>query len=434
VLGTHALDAGKPFGQTRHRLAGRGQPLAGRVMVLPGASRSRQPGRHRVAGKGRLVAAQFRRERFERIAFRDQSLGGGFGGGEVSGEAGRLGFERSDHVRLCRGRERSGDGAAALGDDVRDTALTFEETFGSPEPIRSVPGLGLGEGRLRRSDQVVETRQLTTVTELPLSELGMRALGVLEPAAQPVELTTGQVQPERTQLGSEAVVAASRLRLALERPQLATDLTLEVLQPEQVLLAGLEATLGPLAPAAELENPGSLLDHHAPILRARLQHSVELALADDHVLLPADAGVGEQLLDVEQPAGRPVDRILALAGPKQRPRDRHLRHLHREAPGAVVDREGDLRPTEGGPLRGSGEDDVVHLRGPDHLRALSAEHPGHGIDDVRLAGPVRPDHHRDARLEVDRGRIGEGLESLQGQRLQEHGGLTLSVTERDIRD
>ena len=226
-------------------------------------------------------------------------------------------------------------------------------------------------------------------------------------------------------------MAAGRLRLALERPELAAHLPQQVLQPEEVLLARLEAALGALAPAPVLEDAGGLLDHHAPLLRARLQHRVELALADDHVLLAADAGVGEQLLDVEQAARRPVDGVLALARAKQRPGDRHLGQVDRQPPRAVVDREGDLGAAERGPLRGAGEDDVVHLRGADHLRALGAEHPGDGVDDVRLAGPVRPDDDGDAGLELDRRRIGEGLEALQGQRLQEHGALTLSVTEAE---
>ena len=37
-----------------------------------------------------------------------------------------------------------------------------------------------------------------------------------------------------------------------------------------------------------------------------MQDRVELALPDDDVHLAADAGVGEQLLDVEQPAGLPL--------------------------------------------------------------------------------------------------------------------------------
>ncbi len=170
------------------------------------------------------------------------------------------------------------------------------------------------------------------------------------------------MQPERPQLGDEPIVPAGRLGLTLERPQLSPHLSLQVLQPKEVLFAGFEAALSPLAAAAELEDPCGLLDHHAPILRARLEHRVELSLADDHVLLAANSGVRKKLLYVEQPARCPVERILALACPKQRPCDGDLRHLHRQASRSVVDRQGDFGTPERGPSRGTGEDDVVHLR------------------------------------------------------------------------
>ena len=55
-----------------------------------------------------------------------------------------------------------------------------------------------------------------------------------------------------------------------------------------------------------------------PVLGTRVEHRVELALADDDVLLAADAGVGQQLLDVEQAARRAVDLVLGVAGAEQR--------------------------------------------------------------------------------------------------------------------
>ena len=55
-----------------------------------------------------------------------------------------------------------------------------------------------------------------------------------------------------------------------------------------------------------LEDAGGLLDEPAAVLRGGPQHGVELALPDDDVHLPADAGVAQQLLDVEQPAGLPL--------------------------------------------------------------------------------------------------------------------------------
>ena len=76
--------------------------------------------------------------------------------------------------------------------------------------------------------------------------------------------------------------------------------------------------------------PGGLLDDRPAILGPRVQHRVELALPDDHVLLAADARVGEQLLDVEQPARRAVDHVLRLAGAEQRAGDRDLGELDRE--------------------------------------------------------------------------------------------------------
>ena len=167
----------------------------------------------------------------------------------------------------------------------------------------------------------------------------------------------------------------------------------------------------------ELENAGRLLDHHAPVLGTGLEDRVELALADDHVLLAADSCVGEKLLDVEQAAGGPIERVLALARAKQRPGDRYLCDLDRQTPRSVVDRERHLGSPEGGPLRGAGEDDIVHFRGPDNFRALGAEHPGHGVDHVRLARTVRPDHNGDTRLELDRRGIGKGLEPFESQRL-----------------
>jgi hypothetical protein len=107
------------------------------------------------------------------------------------------------------------------------------------------------------------------------------------------------VQAQRTQLGDEPVVTPCCLGLTLEGAELATNLSLKVLQAEQTLLARLEPTLCALATTAELEDAGRLLDHHASILRARLEHGIELALAHDDVLLATDSGVGKKLLDVE---------------------------------------------------------------------------------------------------------------------------------------
>ena len=84
------------------------------------------------------------------------------------------------------------------------------------------------------------------------------------------------------------------------------------------------------------------------LLGAGVEHGVDLALADDHVLLAPDPGVGEQLLDVEEAARHVVDRVLAVAAAEQRAADRDLAELDRQQPGGVVDREADLGPAERG--------------------------------------------------------------------------------------
>ena len=112
-------------------------------------------------------------------------------------------------------------------------------------------------------------------------------------------------------------MAAGGLGLALERPQLAANLAQQVLHAQQAGLGGVEAALGLLLAPAVLEHAGGLLDDRPAILRTGVQHGVDLALADDDVLLAADAGVAEQLLHVEQAAGDAVDRVLALAGAEQ---------------------------------------------------------------------------------------------------------------------
>ena len=165
-------------------------------------------------------------------------------------------------------------------------------------------------------------------------------------------------------------------------------------------LGGLQPALGLLLALAELEDAGRLLDDRPPVLGPGVEDGVDLPLADDDVLLAADAGVGEQLLDVEQAAGHAVDGVLALARPEQDAADRDLGELDRQEAGRVVDRDADLGPSEGGALVGAGEDDVVHLLAAHRARGLRTEHPGDGVHHVRLAAAVRPHDHRDTRLQL----------------------------------
>jgi hypothetical protein len=138
-----------------------------------------------------------------------------------------------------------------------------------------------------------------------------------------------------------------------------------------------------------LEHAGGFLDETAPILRGRGQHRVELALSDDDVHLPAHAGVGQQLLDVQQATLVAVDRVLRATAAEHRPRDRDLGVLDRECAVGVVDREHDLGPPQRRPAGRAGEDHVFHLAAAQALRALLAHDPGECVHHVGLACAVR---------------------------------------------
>ena len=104
------------------------------------------------------------------------------------------------------------------------------------------------------------------------------------------------MQPQRAELGDEITVATRRVGLTLEGLQLAAHLTQQVLQAEQARLGRLEPALGLLLAAAVLEHAGGLFDDRPAVLGPGVEHRVDLALRDDHVLLATDAGVGQAAL------------------------------------------------------------------------------------------------------------------------------------------
>ena len=194
----------------------------------------------------------------------------------------------------------------------------------------------------------------------------------------------------------------------------------QVLHAQQVRLGGVESAFGLLLALAELEDAGSLLDDRPPFLGAGVEHRIDLALADDDVLLASDAGVGQQFLDVEQTTRHTIDRVLGVAGAEQHPGDGDLVELDAQGAVGVVDRDADLGAPERGARCRAGEDHVVHLLAAHGLGRLRPEHPGNGVDDVGLARPVRADDDGDSGFEHHRGAVGERLEPLEVETLQEH--------------
>ncbi len=282
------------------------------------------------------------------------------------------------------------------------------------------PRLGLGLGRLQLRLALLALLQLLLHRPAAGQDGGLVGGLTLQGGPQREHVVGEQAQPGVAEVGLDDGGPAGDLGLPAQRLELTAQLGDEVLDTVQVGLHGVQLPQRLLLALAVLQDAGGLLDERPAVLRAGVQHLVELALADDDVHLAADAGVRQQLLDVEQAAGVAVDGVLALAAPEHQAADRDLGVVDREGPVGVVDGERDLGAAQRGTRGGAGEDDVLHLAAAQGLGAVLAHDPGQGVDDVGLAGAVGADDGGDARLEAQGGRRGEGLETAQGEGLQVH--------------
>ena len=309
----------------------------------------------------------------------------------------------------------------------------LREPDGAVEPFRErrepVPGVlrggearrVLGEGGLQ--PLLLDAGDGQLLLHLGATGAGLRLVGLLlgELVPQRHQVVGGQPQPGVAQLGLHGLGPARDLRLPAQRLELTAQLAGEVGQTGEVGLHRVELAEGLLFPLPVLEDARGLLDVGAAVLGLALQHRVELALPDDDVHLAADAGVAQQLLDVEQPGTVAVDLVLARAVAEHPTGDRHLGVVDGQRAVGVVDGQGHLGAAQGGAAGRAGEDDVLHLAAAQRLGPLLTEHPADGVHDVGLARPVGPDHARDTGFQAQRRGRGEGLEALQRQALEVHG-------------
>ena len=325
--------------------------------------------------------------------------------------AGGLGLVVLGEQAHALGRERAGRGEPLDEASDRDVVVLGAAERGArllrgrlelPEPGRELGHRGLDLGAPRDEGRLV-------------GDLLLQRRGELD------EVVGQQPQSGVAGVGLDDGGPARGLGLPPQRPELAPDLPREVLHTGEVGLHRLQLAQRALLALAVLEDTGRLLDEAAALLGGGPEHGVELPLPDDDVHLAADAAVAQQLLHVEQPAGRAVDRVVRAAVAKHRAGDRHLGVVDRERAVGVVDRQGDLGAAERRAAGGAGEDDVLHLAAAQRLRALLPHHPRERVDDVGLARAVGADDAGDARLEAKVGRRGEGLEALQGDALDVHG-------------
>ncbi len=249
---------------------------------------------------------------------------------------------------------------------------------------------------------------------------GGGALGARQLLATRAHGVAGQLPPRLDGLALEALVQLRRLGLALERAQARARLALDVQGAIEVVLRALELELRAAAALAVLAQAGGLLDEQAPVAGLGGDDRLDAALGDDRVRLLAQAGVGQDLEDVDQAAARAVEAVLPLSAAIQAAQDRDLPHWQVDGAVGVVEHELHL----GGRARlhalAAAEDDVLHRLPAHGQRGLLAHGPQDRVGHVRLARAVGADDDGHPRGEVELRAVRERLEALESQRLEVH--------------
>jgi len=180
-------------------------------------------------------------------------------------------------------------------------------------------GLGVEQGLLRR-----ERSKSSLDLEAPLAHgrlvryLGGQGLAELS------EVVGHEAQASITGLGLDHHRASGDLGLAPQGLQLPPELGREIRDPREVALHGIELAEGLLLALTVLEDARGLLDEATTVLGGGVQDRIELPLPHDDVHLATDAGIGQELLDVEESARGAVDGVFGTAVAEESARDGDL--------------------------------------------------------------------------------------------------------------
>ena len=194
-------------------------------------------------------------------------------------------------------------------------------------------------------------------------------------------------------VGLQLAVARGDFGLRLQLFELAVQLAQDILDPGQVLARVGQAVFGFAAALFIARHAGSLFQEHPQFFGARLDQAVDHALADDGVAASAQAGAQEDVVDVAAADLLVVDEIAAGAVAGQHPAHRDLgvgAPLAGGAPFAVVEHHFHGRARGRLTIARAVENDVLHGLATQFRGLGLAQHPAHGVDDVRLAATVSP--------------------------------------------
>ena len=239
------------------------------------------------------------------------------------------------------------------------------------------------------------------------------------------QLLCAEPQVKGLDLSLDRVVAQRGVGLPLQRPQPALLLVQDVGEARNVEFRLLETANRTIAPPPVFGDARSFLDHRTVLVGASIEDVTDLALADQDVLMPTDAAVAQELVEIHQATLRPVELVFRGPVPIETAGHRDLVEIDREEPVDVVERERDLGPADGRPGCRTGEDHVLHLLGSQRRGCLRPHDPGQRIEQIRLARTVGADHDIDPTVEIQAGAVGKRLEAGQRKGLEQQGSARL---------
>ena len=249
------------------------------------------------------------------------------------------------------------------------------------------------------------------------------------------DVVGGERQLQAAEPCCDTLVARGLLSLPRQRPDLLLDLLDDVVEAGEVGAGGVEAAEGLGAAALVLGDAGGLFEEPAAVVGVVGEDVLDHRQLDHGVGPGAHAGVHEQVEDVAEPAGGPVEEVLRVARAVEPAGDGNLGVLGREDAARVLDGQRHLGHAQRPFPRGAVEDDAAHGLAAEQARALLSQDPPDGVDDVRLAAPVRPHDRRHAGREVDGRLLGEALEPVEVEPAEVHAGAPRApfVTPEDTR-
>ena len=225
------------------------------------------------------------------------------------------------------------------------------------------------------------------------------------------DLQRAHLVPEDEEFLRLLGLLAQRLHLQLQLVDLVPD-------AHQVLLGALQSALGLLLPVAEAGDAGGLLKDLPAVGALHREDLIYLALADDGIALPAQAGIHKKLVHVLEAHRAAVDVVLALPRAVVPAGDHHLVLRHLEAAVRVVQYQADLGKAQlPAPFRAA-ENHVLHLSAPEGPGGLLPHHPADGVREIGLARAIGAHDGRDILSEGEHGLIREGFEALDLKRFQ----------------